>query len=72
MAYEARDNSGALFKVPDEKRSSETWPQYEGDFKIACPHCNATLLGWTKAWVKEGKMGKFFSLAFKHKTTGGN
>lgn len=71
MAYETRDNSGALFRIPDEDVKSDKHPQYEGDFKVICPHCQAPSSGWVKAWLKEGKKGKFFSLAFKHKTGGG-
>lgn len=65
------DNSGNLFRVPDEERKSDKWPQYEGEFKSNCPHCGATASGWVKAWVKETKAGKkFFSLAFKFKNKG--
>lgn len=70
--YTPKPNSGSLFKVPDEKRTKETWPQYDGEFLVECPHCGQHQKGWVSAWVKEGKAGKFFSLAFKHKTGGGN
>lgn len=56
---EKRDNSGALFKA--KANENPRWPQYEG---------SATVDGvdyWLSAWVKEGKSGKFFSLAFKPK-----
>lgn len=56
---EKRDNSGALFKA--KASENPRWPQYEG---------SATVDGvdyWLSAWVKEGKSGKFFSLAFKPK-----
>jgi hypothetical protein len=65
MAYEMKDNSGSLFKQPPEKMTKDTSPPYEGEFKIICPHCAAESRGWCKAWVREGKLGKFFSLAFK-------
>ena len=65
--YQAPDNSGNLFRIADEDRKSETWPQYEGEFNIICPHCNSPAKGWVKAWIKEGKAGKFFSLSFKHR-----
>ena len=63
--YQPKDNSGNLFKVPDLK--SEKHPPYEGEFAVICPHCQAPAKGWVKAWVKDGKAGKFFSLAFKFK-----
>ena len=63
MAYEARPNSGTLFK--ETERKSDKHPEYEGEYLVECPHCNASHKGWVKAWVKEGKKGKFFSLAFK-------
>jgi len=56
---EKRDNSGALFKA--KANENPKWPGYEG---------SATIAGrdyWISAWVKEGKSGKFFSLAFKPK-----
>ena len=68
MTYEAKENSGNLFRLADEERKSDKHPQYEGEFKIACPHCNGASGGWVKAWIKEAKTGnKFFSLAFKFK-----
>ena len=68
MSFEQRDDSGNLFKIKDEDRKSEKHPQYEGEFKVICPHCQKATGGWVKAWIKEAKTGaKFFSLAFKHK-----
>lgn len=66
MSFEAKEDSGNLFKVPELK--SEKHPPYEGEFKVRCPHCGQASLGWVKAWVREAKSGsKFFSLAFKHR-----
>lgn len=65
--YEAREDSGNLFKIKPEDVKSEKHPQYEGEFKTRCPHCQQASSGWVKAWIKEGKAGKFFSLAFKHR-----
>ncbi len=68
MSFEQRDDSGNLFKIKEEDRKSEKHPQYEGEFKILCPHCQKTTSGGVKGWIKEAKTGaKFFSLAFKHK-----
>jgi len=54
-----RDNSGALFKA--KPNDNPKWPQYEGSAMIDGVDY------WISAWVKEGKSGKFFSLAFKPK-----
>ena len=66
MSFEPKDDTGQLFK--NEKRESDRHPEYEGEFKIRCPHCSGSLLGWVKGWVREAKTGdKYFSLAFKHR-----
>jgi hypothetical protein len=65
MAYEMKDNSGSLFRVPPDKLTKETAAPYEGEFKVICPHCQAEARGWVKAWVNESKVGKFFGLRFK-------
>ncbi len=67
MAYETRENSGSLSRV--ENPESDRHPGYEGEFLTQCPHCQGNAGGWVKGWVKEGKKGKFFSLAFKFKRT---
>jgi hypothetical protein len=56
---EARNNSGALFKA--KSNENPKWPQYEGSVTVAGVDY------WISAWVKDGKSGKFFSLAFKPK-----
>lgn len=56
---EKRDNSGALFKA--KANENPNWPQYDGSCAIGGREY------WISAWVKEGKSGKFFSLAFKPK-----
>lgn len=56
MSFEQRDLSGVLFKNTDKKTPKH--PDYQGD---------ATIDGTTyklAAWIKEGKKGKFMSLAF--------
>ena len=67
MAYEQRPNSGTLFRVPDDKRTSDKFPEFDGEFLMVCPHCQTEQKGWISAWVKTAtKSGaKFFSLAFK-------
>lgn len=56
---ERKDNSGALFKA--KANENPRWPGYEGSCTIAGVDY------WISAWVKDGKAGKFFSLAFKPK-----
>lgn len=56
MAFEQKDNSGALFR--NDRRERETQPEFTGKGLIdGVEH-------YISAWVKEGKGGKFFSLAF--------
>jgi hypothetical protein len=68
MTTEPRPNTGAIFKTPAEKRKSDRSPEYDGNMHVECPHCGRPASAWISAWVKEGKAGKFFSLAFKWKT----
>lgn len=68
MSYQPKPNSGRLFRVKDEDRKKENWPEYEGEFASDCPHCGKPTLGWIKAWVREAKNGgRYFSIAFKHR-----
>ena len=57
--YEQKDMSGSLFK--NEQREKDTHPHATG---------SATIDGvqyWVSAWTKEGKNGKWQSLAFRRK-----
>lgn len=63
MAYEQRDNSGSIFK--NEKKESEKHPNMTGSAMIDGVEY------WVSAWTKEGKKGRWQSLAFKRKTEPG-
>jgi hypothetical protein len=51
------DMRGALFK--NDRREKDTHPLYKGDCII-----NGQKF-WISAWLKEGKSGKYMSLAFR-------
>ena len=66
--YQPKEDSGNLYRISAEDRKSDKHPEYEGEFKTRCPHCQQSSIGWVKAWVREAKNGsKYFSLAFKHR-----
>mgnify|MGYP000125833293 CR=1 FL=1 len=59
MAYEQKENSGAIFK--NEKREKDTHPNMTGTALIGGVEY------FISGWTKEGKNGKWLSLAFKPK-----
>jgi hypothetical protein len=67
--YVPKPNSGTLSRIPAEKRTSEKFPEFDGEFLMVCPHCQQEQRGWISAWVKTAtKTGRqFFSIAFKHR-----
>lgn len=55
-----RTNTGTLFKN-DTEGKSDKFPPYGGTINVDGTEY------WVSAWVKDGKKGKFFSLAIKPK-----
>ena len=62
-SFEQRDNSGVLWR--NERREKETHPNATGTAMID------GIEYYVSAWTKEGKKGKFQSLSFKRKDSGG-
>jgi len=54
MPYD-NTNSGALFK--NDRKEKDSHPDYRGSINVLGIEC------WISAWIKEGKNGKFMSLA---------
>lgn len=61
MAYEQRDNTGTLFRNEDKDPDNEKDRDYQGSITVGGVEY------WLSAWIKEGKRGKFMSLAAKRK-----
>lgn len=61
MAYEQRENSGALFK--NKKKEKPNQPDYTGNCMV-----NGKLMQMA-AWIKDGQKGKFMSLSFSEPQT---
>lgn len=60
MAYEQKDNSGALFR--NSRKEQPNHPDYTGTAVIEGVEY------WLSAWVKESKGGqKYFSMSYKPK-----
>ena len=59
MAYEQRENSGTLFR--NEKGDNPKRPDYRGEALVDGVEYRVS------AWVKDGKKGKFLSMAFDAK-----
>lgn len=60
MAFEKRDNSGALFN--NARKEKDTHPDRTGDALID------GVAYWVNGWIKQDRNGKqFLSLAFKRK-----
>lgn len=59
MSYELKEGQGSLFK--NQKREKDTHPHATGSALIGGVEY------WISAWTKDGKNGKWQSLAFKPK-----
>jgi hypothetical protein len=59
MAFEQRDNSGAISK--NDKKTEPKHKDYQGSALIDGQAY------WISGWIKDGKNGKFLSLAFELK-----
>lgn len=57
MAFEQKNNSGALFK--NDNRTSDNHPHAKGKCLIDGVEY------WVSAWTKEGSKGRFQSLSFQ-------
>ena len=60
MAYETKDNSGAIFK--NDRKESDTHADYKGEARIDGHDV------WVNAWINKSKDGRsYMKLAFKRK-----
>jgi hypothetical protein len=59
MGYD-NTNTGLLFK--NDKQGHDNWPDYQGKIDVDGTEY------WLSAWIKDGKNGKYMSLAVKAKS----
>jgi len=57
--FQHKEGMGSLFK--NDKKLTDKHPDYKGDAMKDGKEM------WVSAWIKEGKKGKFMSLAFQDK-----
>jgi hypothetical protein len=56
-------NSGIMFR--DDRKRIDRDRDYKGSADITCPDCGNRFQMWLSGWIKNGRRGKFLSLAFK-------
>lgn len=57
----SKDNSGALFRVPDDEKKTDKWPDMKGDVLI--DGVKWWISGWTRTSEKTGR--KYLSLSLR-------
>jgi hypothetical protein len=61
------DNTNKWTLNKNTRRRNDKDSEYSGSANIECPHCNKTSDYWLNAWIRDGKLGKFFSGTTKPK-----
>jgi hypothetical protein len=61
MAIEQKDMTGVLFRIDEDKRKNEKWPEFDGH--VIVNNRKYYLSAWVKTSEKSGR--KFFSLSLK-------
>jgi len=65
MSEREYPNSGILFR--DDRKQNDNDRDARGSGDMSCPRCHHRFQFWISGWIKEGRKGRFTSLAFKAK-----